>query len=163
MEWAKDNGRGGEFIKKRKYTKTKYCFECGVCLLIGFHCSKWDIHLTSVRAMFWEIVRNQRRSSEMWKKRARILRHGLQMMTMTIWEEQHLYFSCNLKVFVLKLMTEKSILVVLLAVFLVLCVYLRVYCFQRNLYCRLLYRAEDNSMVMFIKETPVLFMEHPYF
>lgn len=30
VEWAKDNGRGGEFIKKRKYTKAKYCFECGV-------------------------------------------------------------------------------------------------------------------------------------
>lgn len=85
------------------------------------------------------------------------------MMTMTIWEEQHLYFSCNLKVFVLNLMTEKSILVVSIAVFLVLCAYLRVYCFQGNLYCRLLFRAEDNSMVMFIKETPVLFMEHPYF
>ena len=30
VEWARDNGRGGEFIKKRKYTKAKYCFECGV-------------------------------------------------------------------------------------------------------------------------------------
>ncbi|KAK8828461.1 hypothetical protein AV274_5379 [Blastocystis sp. ATCC 50177/Nand II] len=29
VEWAKENGRGGEFIKKRKYTKAKYCFECG--------------------------------------------------------------------------------------------------------------------------------------
>ena len=33
VEWAKDNGRGGEFIKKRKYSKAKYCFECGVRLL----------------------------------------------------------------------------------------------------------------------------------
>ena len=34
VQWAKDNGRGGEFIKKRKYTKAKYCFECGACISI---------------------------------------------------------------------------------------------------------------------------------
>lgn len=52
------------------------------------------------------------------------------MTTMTIWEERHSYFSCNLKVFVAKPMNEKSILVTTLAVLLVLSVYLQVYCFQ---------------------------------
>ncbi|KAK8794696.1 hypothetical protein WA158_001677 [Blastocystis sp. Blastoise] len=29
VDWAKDNGRGGEFIRKRRYTKVSICFECG--------------------------------------------------------------------------------------------------------------------------------------
>ena len=80
--------------------------------------------------MYLAIARNQRRSSEMLKKRTKILKLGWQMTTMTIWEERHSYFSCNLKVFVVKPMNEKSILVTTLAVLLVLSVYLQLYCFQ---------------------------------
>ncbi|KNB45808.1 hypothetical protein JH06_1113 [Blastocystis sp. subtype 4] len=40
VEWAKDNGRGGEFIKKRKYSKAKYCFECGETGHTSYTCPK---------------------------------------------------------------------------------------------------------------------------
>lgn len=53
VEWAKDNGRGGEFIKKRKYTKAKYCFECGVCSVCSlFPVGDWThvVQMPSQRA-----------------------------------------------------------------------------------------------------------------
>ncbi|KAK8812988.1 hypothetical protein WA538_001859 [Blastocystis sp. DL] len=40
VEWAKDNGRGGEFIKKRKYSKAKYCFECGETGHTSYKCPR---------------------------------------------------------------------------------------------------------------------------
>lgn len=37
---AKDNGRSGEFIRKRKYTSKKLCFECGEVGHYSYDCPK---------------------------------------------------------------------------------------------------------------------------
>lgn len=68
VQWAKDNGRAREFIKKKHYTKAKVCFECGVFQQKTSN-SHFDTILsrrrvilpTSVLTTCQEIVQNQKR------------------------------------------------------------------------------------------------------
>ena len=78
------------------------------------------------------------------------------IMTMMIWEEPHLCFSCTLVLFVFKRMGRAFTLVTSLFVFVALCLTLRTCCIFVLLNCRLLFDMRDNKMLMFIKVTPVL-------
>ena len=68
---ARDNGRGGEFIKKRKYSKAKYCFECGVRVLEWVNSRRLATHRTNVLGTCLEIDPSPRRRFAIWERRVR--------------------------------------------------------------------------------------------
>lgn len=101
VEWAKDNGRGGEFIKKRKYSKAKYCFECGVRVLPWLNERKRDTPRISVLGMCWVIVRSRRRRNAIPTNRARTCERGWRARAMTsVYHSLFVFIPPNLKLII---------------------------------------------------------------